>query len=112
MSVSYNAYIGLGYIISQAERDFMVAAADEKDIDVESHIYCIDAYREDPNYFFGEILKSAEEGSATSLNQVLCDVDGDKFCETYEPIISACGIDIFASEAWLTPQIYIIHSVT
>ena len=60
MSVNYKAIIGLGYIISEAVKEKLELHPDFNKI--EDNIFCIDGWRNDPEYFFGKILYTCKPG--------------------------------------------------
>lgn len=122
MSVDYEAFIGVGWIISQEERDRLVErnlALIEQFPDqiipcAEDEFMWINAYWSDSPVFLGTSLFVAEEGSyinLSTLGTLLTPEEMEVFAEKYTTILQACGEEIGPGTKWDQPQLYLIQRV-
>ena len=122
MSVDYEAFIGIGWVISQEERDKLVErnqALIEQFPDhiipcIEDEFMWINAYWSDSEVFLGKSLFSADEGSYLNLSTLgtfLTPEEMEEFAEKYTSILQACGEEIGPGTKWDQPQLYLIQRV-
>ena len=122
MSVDYEAFIGVGWIISQEERDKLV----EHNLElieqfpnqiipcIEDEFMWVNAYWDDSPVFLGKSLFSADEGSylnLSTLGSFLTPEEMEEFAEKYTSILRACGEDVDPGTKWDQPQLYLIQRV-
>ena len=123
MSVDYEAFIGIGWVMSQEERNRLVNAnrklIDEHPNDmiiqcVEDEFSYINGYSDDSEVFLGESLVSIDCGEYINLLTIgssLTAEELEKFVEKYEKILEACGEELGITSKWYNPQVYLIHRI-
>ena len=118
MSVDYEAFIGIGWVISDQEREDMIEAnyvlyKEGKAPCVEDEFYHINAYT-GGDVFLGDRIACVDEGEYTCISDLSSLVQPDQwdiFAEKYATIIEACGITITPDSKWANPQLYLINHV-
>ena len=122
MSVDYEAFIGIGWVISQEEREQLIDAnlkiieanPDDAIPYVEDEFYDINCYWDSSEVFLGESLVSIACGeymNLTAIGSLLTAETLEKFIEKYERIFKACGEPLGITSKWYNPQIYLIHHI-
>lgn len=122
MSVDYTAFIGIGWVISQEERERLIAANEklieeypDEDIGyVEDEFSYINSYTCDTDIFLGKRLCSIDCGewvNLTTLGTLVTPEVMERFSETYTAILSACGEKLGPGTKWDNPQIYLINQI-
>ena len=122
MSVDYEAFIGIGWVISQEEREQLIDAnlkiieanPDDAIPCVEDEFYDINCYWDSSEVFLGESLVSIACGeymNLTAIGSLLTAETLEKFIEKYERIFKACGESLGITSKWYNPQIYLIHRI-
>ena len=118
MSVDYEAFIGIGWVISDEQRDQMIEAnyalyKEGKAPCVEDEFYYINAYT-GGDVFLGERVVAVDEGEYICVSDLSAAMDPAKweaFAEKFATIIEACGIEITPDSKWANPQLYLINHV-
>ena len=118
MSVDYEAFIGIGWVISDEQREQMIEAnyalyQEGKAPCVEDEFYYINAYT-GGDTFLGDRIATVDEGEYTcisDLSAVISPEQWERFAEKYATILEACGIEITIDSKWASPQLYLINHV-
>jgi hypothetical protein len=122
MSVDYEAFIGIGWVMSAEERDRLVEAnlrlieeyPNENIPCVEDEFSYIDCYYDESDVFLGKSIASINCGSymnLTAIGSFITSEELDEFILTYEKVFEACGEPLGMDSKWYNPQIYLIHRV-
>ena len=118
MSVDYEAFIGIGWVISEVEREQMIEAnyalyEEGKAPCVEDEFYYINAYT-GGDVFLGERVVAVDEGDyicVSDLSEIISPEKLEALGEKFATIIEACGIEITIDSKWASPQLYLINRV-
>lgn len=122
MSVDYEAFIGIGWVISAEEKERLIDAnlkmiEDYPDADImciEDEFSYINSYYGDGEVFLGKTLVSIDSGeymNLTAVGSLLTPEELERFVLTYEKIFEACGEPLGIDSKWYNPQIYLIHRI-
>ena len=122
MSVDYEAFIGIGWVISAEEKERLIDAnlkmiedhPDEDIMCIEDEFSYINSYYGDGEVFLGKSLVSIDCGeymNLTAIGSLLTPKELEEFVLTYEKIFDACGEPLGIGSKWYNPQIYLIHRI-
>lgn len=122
MSVDYEAFIGIGWVIGAEERERLIDAnlkmieehPDEDIMCIEDEFSYINSYYGDGEVFLGKSLVSIDCGEYINLpaiGSLLTAEELEKFVEKYEKILEACGEELGITSKWYNPQVYLIHRI-
>ena len=122
MSVDFEAFIGIGWVMSAEERDRLVEAnlrlikeyPDEDIPCVEDEFSYIDCYYDESDVFLGKSIVSINRGeymNLTAIGSFITPEELEEFTLTYEKIFEACGEPLGMDSKWYNPQIYLIHRI-
>lgn len=67
MGVYYYAMIGAGYIIDNKKAEQIMELPDYED-QYEGHLYCLDPFFNDSEWFFGTVIQKAELGYPNGID--------------------------------------------
>lgn len=122
MSVDYDAFIGIGWVMSCEERDRLVdenlkiIEANPNDIIpcVEDEFRYINCYWDETDVFLGKELVSINCGeylNLTAIGSLLTPEELEEFVDKFSTLLEACGEDLGPDSKWYNPQIYLIHRI-
>lgn len=122
MSVDYESFIGIGWVIPVEERDRLIEAnwklikenPDKEIPSVEDEFSYINCYYDESDVFLGERLAAIDCGeymNLTAIGSLLTPEELEEFVLKYEKIFEACGEPLGIDSKWYNPQIYLIHRI-
>ena len=119
MSVDFEAFLGIGWMLTREQRDQMIdanlALYEKGEVEcVEDEFSWIDGYHEDSPVFLGERITTVTPGEFMCVSDLNSIIDAEKweaFAEKFATIIESCGINITPDSKWANPQLYIVHQI-
>ena len=93
MSVNITAYIGIGWVISQEQKEEMLKAAEKSDLygEVEDSFHYINSYSGTSDVFFGDFIIAVDAGDYVDLQGFADDFDYEGFLRSFREVLIACG---------------------
>lgn len=113
MSVDITAYIGIGWIISQEQKEDMMEVAEESDIlgEVEDCFHYINSYSGSSDVFFGDFITAVDAGDYIDLQGFADNFDYEKFLRSMKEVLIACGQELLLEDEWSDPKLYLINQL-
>lgn len=122
MSVDYDAFIGIGWVMPREEKERLIDAnlkiieAHPDDIIpcVEDEFRYINCYWDDSDIFLGKMLVSIDCGeylNLTAIGELITPEELEEFVDKYTALLEACGEELGPNSKWYNPQIYLIHRI-
>lgn len=113
MSIDITAYIGIGWVVSQEQKEKMLEAAKESDIydEVEDSFRYINSYIGNSDVFFGDFIVDVDAGDYIDLQSFTKDISYKAFLHSFRKILIACGQELKLEEEWSNPRLYLINQI-
>ena len=113
MSINITAYIGIGWVISQEQKEEMLEVAEKSDLcgDVEDSFHYINSYSDTSDIFFGDFLVAVDAGDYVDLQGFADKVNYEGFLRSFREVLIACGQELQLEEEWSNPRLYLINQI-
>lgn len=113
MSVDITTHIGIGWVISQEQKEEMIETAEKSNLydEIGDSFHYINSYSDTSDVFFGEFIISVDAGDYVDLRGFADNFDYEGFLRSFKEVLVACGQESKLEEEWSNPKLYLINQL-